>query len=186
MTHDDVMTEIRRDESWLADTMPIDLPVSLERIKLRARIEVNHLWLEQNATPDPSAGNIEDVKRAVGAEVEDIATARPARDRRGWRWVRRGAGLAAAAAVVFGVGLMLYRPQAPGDDALYAVRLDDWIDAVVLDTAAPADDSVGLASLKDAVASLEMGLSEEWADVWLDEELDNLGEDLAVLLTEIG
>ena len=183
---DDMMTEIQRDESWLAGAMPTDPPVSLGRTKLRTRIEVNHLWLKQNVTPDPATDNLEDVKRAVRTEVDDIAAARPARGHRRWRWARRGAGLAAAAAVVFGVGLALYRPQAPGDDALYAVRLDDWIDAVVLDATASADDSARLASLKDSVASLEVSLSEDWANAWVDEELDSLGEDIEVLLMEIG
>lgn len=183
---DDRMTELGRNESWLADALSADPPVSLEQAKLRARIDVDQLWLRRNAAPDPAVGNLGDVKRALRTEVEALAAVSPTRARARWRWVRRGAGLAAAAVVVFGVGLALYRPHVSDDRALYADRLDDWIDAVVLDASAPTDDSAGLASLKSGVDSLEMGLSGDWATAWVDEELDDLDEDLEALLTEIG
>ncbi len=188
MTLDENMAaQIERDEAWLADIMPADPPLPLERTKHRVHLEVNRAWLERNAPADPVAPDLDVVKRAVRAELEDM-TVGP-RLRRRWGWVRRGAALAAAAAVLFGVGLTIFQPErTPGDSPNFAVELDDWVDAFAVDALASADRAADLALLEDGLASLEVSLAGDGSSVWNTEEseLEELADELETLLTEMG
>ena len=183
----DMMAKIKPDEVWLQNAMPADPPVSLERIKLRARIEVNHIWLRQNTGADPREADLKGVKRAVRAQTAGVGAATTPRPRRRWLMGRQITGLAAAAVVMFAVGLALYGPGgATLGGGTLTLGLDDWVDAVAFDALALGEEAGDLAVLEDGLASLEESLAENASAGWGRQELDDLGDELEVLLTETG
>ncbi|MCK4659498.1 MAG: hypothetical protein KAV82_08250 [Phycisphaerae bacterium] len=179
--------QIERNEAWLDAVMPPDPAAPAERTRFRVRIEVNQAWLEQNATTDPTTTSLEQLKRTLHAECEQLAPTARLGARRGSWWVRRIAGVAAAAVIVWAVGLTLFHPQTRlTDGPATLVRLDDWVDALVLDTQESNDEAADLASLEDRLDSLEASLGENAAESRFGWELDDLGDELEALLTELG
>lgn len=178
--------EIERDEAWLRETMPADPPVSLERTKHRVRIEVDHTWIEQHATVAPVADDLKGVKLAVRAEVERIAAETVVSPWASWRPARKFAGWAAAAVVV-AAGIALYGPPRTHENGSRTVAtLDVWIDALELDAPVSNDDPVDMTSLKAGLASLEVSIEEDEAYGWVERELDEVGDAIETLLTELG
>ena len=188
MTLDEnMMTEIKRDEAWLRETVPADSPLPLERTRLRVRIEVDQAWLERHPSADPRAGNLSGVKQVLRAEAQHLAAATPPAMRRSRGWSRPTLGLAAAAALLLAVGLALFGPRETAVDGRHvAAGLDDWVEAVSSGTPTAVDQAAEWASLEVSLASLEGSLTEDVSAARAEEELDDLGDEVEALLSEIG
>lgn len=181
-----IRAEIERGEAWLRGGRPADPPAPLDRIKLRVRIEVDQAWLRLNAPADPPCAGLPSVKRAMSTELERLAGVGPARKHRILRRVVLAAGPVAAAAVVALAFLLHQAPPTQRGGGAIAVRLDDWVNAVSMDATVSSGEVEDWASLKDAFVSLEDGLAEDFPSEWDGQSLDEIGDDLEVLLSELG
>ena len=184
-TERDMIDAIERDEAWLGKVAPPDPQAALERIKHRVRIEVNQVWVERDAPADPLPGNLGAIKAAMRNETARLAGVNAT----GLNWApaRRVTALATAAVIMFAAGLALWRPGGSADtDMVVVAEVDDWVDAVAWDVLASTESTAELASLRVELVSLETSLTADESFAWVEGELDDVGDELEVLLTEIG
>ena len=183
----EMMEAIERDQAWLGRVAPPAPRIALERIKHRVRIEVDQAWIERETPTDPSFGNLGAIKAAMREEMGRAAQTGAARAVPGWGWRRRMAALATAAVIVFACGVTLWWPAKSADTSLVATtHVDDWVEAMALDATDVSQVTAELASLRVEIVSLESSLTADEPFTWVEGELEDVGDELEVLITEIG
>ncbi|MCP4589798.1 MAG: hypothetical protein GY842_03560 [bacterium] len=179
--------DLERDEAWLEEVMFAQPTTPMSRVKHAVRIEAGEAWLASRMEAEPVSADLAAVKGAVRGEVEGLLERRSRAVLQIRVWTHRLVGLAAAAAVVFGVGIRGWGPEesAVGSVAVIA-GLDDWVEAVAVDTSATVQEYAALLVLAEGLTTLESDLLEDSAASWIGQELDDVDAELDTVLTELG
>ncbi|UCG16874.1 MAG: hypothetical protein JSV19_02330 [Phycisphaerales bacterium] len=176
----DILAEIEQNEQWLHG-LETRVPgvASLEHLKLLVRIAAQEHWLKRYPAPDVDPALVDRIKRGIRREVRRgaVSTA-PAGGGGKTSPAARIASLAAAAAIVLGVLIGLYVPDA-GSVADARSPLDDLI-ATVEDRDSDYAQSVAL--LRDALEEVEAALLGSTLDASYDSEFDDLGSEIDDLM----
>ncbi|MBI4581603.1 MAG: hypothetical protein HY718_18035 [Planctomycetes bacterium] len=157
------------------DRVPPPSPAVIERVKAAVRHEMNERWLAGRAAPSPRPGLLPDIREAVRQAID---TEVPTGPRRWWRHPQFVAGLAAAAMVALGVGVVWRvgtwttpaRLDEPFADAA-ATHIDLFVEAAQVTL---ADDEFSSQVLKE-LQSIEQQLSTSQTHSTGDSVLNDLG-----------
>jgi hypothetical protein len=156
------------------DRVPSLSSAVVDRVKAAVRYETDEQWLAGQAAISPRPGLLPDVRAAVH---QAIGSQRPTAGRRWWRHPQFMSGLAAAAMLALGVGLVwrvgTWTAPGHGDRSVVAasIRFDLFVEAA---NVALADDDFSSQMLIE-LQSIEKQLPGSQTDSTNDSMLKDLG-----------